>query len=94
MGWLTRLRGTGTAEEQRRSFARVVAVLLWLFAAAFALGAVQVWRALHSGKTWANYRGQLIGHQDMLHTFIFMVVATALCILLALRWQRFLRRGR
>ena len=94
MGWLTRLRAAGTSQEQGRGFARLAALFLWLFAAGFALGAVQVWRALHSGKAWGNYRGELIGHQEMLHTFIFMVVAAALCTLLALRWQRFLRRGR
>ena len=94
MGWLTRLRTRGSAEEQKGGFARLVAVFLWLFAAGFALGAAQVWRALHSGKVWANYRGELIGHQEMLHTFMFLVVAAALCTLLALRWQRFLRRGR
>ena len=94
MGWLTRLRGAGTPEAKPGVFARVAALLLWLFAAGFALGAGQVWRALHSGQAWANYRGELIGPQDMLHTFIFMVVAAALCVLLALRWLRFLRRGR
>jgi hypothetical protein len=94
MGWLSRLRRDGTPEERALIIGRVASVMLAVFGVGFAAGAAQVYRALHSGQAWSNYRGELIPHSDMLHTFIFLVVAATACMLLALRWWRVVRRGR
>jgi hypothetical protein len=94
MGWLAKLRRDGTPAERAAIIARIASVMLALFGLGFAAGAAQVYRALHSGQAWSNYRGELITHSDMMHTFILLVVAAALCILLALRWRRAVRRGR
>jgi hypothetical protein len=94
MSWFSRLPRDSTAAERGPSFAGVAAAVLWMFAVAFALGAAQVWRALHSGRAWSNYRGELMAPKQMQHTFVFLIVVTVLCVLLALRFQRFVRRGR
>jgi len=79
--------------QRAGTLARIAGYLMWLFAAGFVIGAVQVWVALRSGKAWANFRGELIGHDDMVHTLGFMIVGAAALSLLAWRWQRALRRG-
>jgi hypothetical protein len=94
VGWLGKLRRDGTPEERALIIARMASIVLAVFGVGFAAGAAQVYRALRSGQAWSNYRGELITHADMMHTFIFLVVAAALCILLALRFRRFVRRGR
>ncbi len=94
MGWLGKLRRDGSSEERALIIARIASVLLTVFGVGFAAGAVQVYRALRSGQAWSNYRGELITHQDLMHTFLFLLVAAALCILLALRWRRLVRRAR
>ena len=94
MGWLGKLRSDGTPEERALIIARIASIMLGVFGVGFAAGAAQVYRALRSGQAWSNYRGQLVTHSDMTRTFIFLVVASALCILLALRWRRLVRRGR
>jgi hypothetical protein len=94
MGWLSKLRRDGTSEERALIIGRIASVLLALFGIAFAAGAAQVYRALRSGQAWSNYRGQLVTHADLVRTFMFLVVAATLCILLALRWRRLVRRGR
>jgi len=77
----------------QRALARLAGVALWVFAAGFAGGAVQVWHALRSGKRWANYRGEVIEPAEMRHTLVLFVVAATICILLAWRWRRLLRRS-
>jgi hypothetical protein len=72
---------------------RLVGVALWVAAAGFVIGSVQVWRALRSGENWGNYRGELITPAQMRQTLVLFIVAAALCTLLAWRWQRYLRRG-
>jgi hypothetical protein len=94
MGWLGRLRGAGTPEERAQMIARIASVMLAVFGVGFAAGAVQVFRALRSGQAWSNYRGELITHAEMMHTFLFLLVVAALCVLLALRWRLLLRRKR
>jgi ABC-type Fe3+ transport system permease subunit len=88
---------TSPAEPERqipkRGPARIAAVALWVFAAGFASGAVQVGRALRSGQRWANYRGEVIEPAEMRHTLVLLVVAATICTLLAWRWQRLLRRS-
>jgi hypothetical protein len=94
MGWLGKLRRDGTPEERALIIARIASGMLAVFGVGFVAGAAQVYRALHSGQAWSNYRGELITHSDMMHTFIVLIVAATLCILLALRWWRLVRRGR
>ncbi len=77
-----------------RRLARIAGFMLWIFAAGFVIGAVQVWTALRSDKIWADFRGRPIGHEELVHTLVFMVVAAAALTLLAWRWQRALRRVR
>jgi hypothetical protein len=85
------------AEPERKipkpGLARIAGVALWVFAAGFASGAVQVGLALRSGQRWANYRGEVIEPAEMRHTLVLFVVAAAICTLLAWRWQRLLRRS-
>jgi hypothetical protein len=80
-------------QPPRGALARIAGFALWVFAAGFVLGAVQVGIALHSGQAWRNYRGEVITHEEMRHSFVLFVVAAGLCTLLALRWRRLLRRG-
>jgi uncharacterized alpha-E superfamily protein len=94
VGWLGKLRRDGTPQERALIIARIASVMLTVFGVGFAAGAAQVYRALRSGQAWSNYRGELVTHSDMVRTFTFLVVAAALCILLALRWRRLVRRGR
>ena len=82
----------GPVEERRRRFARVVSVVLWLFALGSALGAVQVGRALWSGKVWVNYRGEIITATEMWRELVFFAVVAIVCAPLAWYWQRFWRR--
>jgi hypothetical protein len=88
---------TSPAEPQRRipkrGLARLAGVALWVFAAGFASGAVQVWLALRSGQRWANYRGEVIEPAEMRRTLVLFAVAATICTLLAWRWQRLLRRS-
>ena len=74
-------------------WSRMFAVFLWVATLGFVLGTVRVALALHSGQSWSNYRGELITHEELRHTLILFIVSAALCLLLALRWQRLLRRG-
>jgi hypothetical protein len=94
VGWLGKLRRDGTPEERGLIIGRIASVMLAVFGIGFAAGAAQAYRALHSGQAWSNYRGELITHKDLMHTFIFLLVAATLCVLLALRWWRIVRRGR
>jgi hypothetical protein len=94
MGWLSKLRRDGTREERALLIARLASIVLAVFGLGFAAGGAQVYRALRSGQAWSNYRGELITHAQLMHSFIFLLVAAALCILLALRFRRFVRRGR
>jgi hypothetical protein len=77
----------------KRALARAAGVALWVFAAGFAAGAVQVWLALRSGQRWANYRGEVIERAEMRHSLVLFAVAATICTLLAWRWQRLLRRS-
>jgi hypothetical protein len=77
----------------RAPLARLVGMALWVAAAGFLIGSVQLWRALRTGENWGNYRGELITPAEMHHTLALFIVAAALCTLLAWRWQRSLRRG-
>jgi hypothetical protein len=77
----------------RGALARIVGAALWVAAAGFVIGSVQVWRALRTGQDWGNYRGELLTSAELRHTLVLFIVAAALCTLLAWRWQRTLRRG-
>ncbi len=77
-----------------RRLARIAGFMLWIFAAGFAIGAVQVWTALRSDRIWADFRGRPLGREELVHTLVFMIVAAAALTLLAWRWQRALRRDR
>ena len=41
----------------RGALVRLVGVALWVAAAGFVIGSVQIWRALRTGENWGNYRG-------------------------------------
>lgn len=92
MGLRKRLREDLPPEERRRGFARIVTVVLWLFTIAATLGAVQVGRALWSGKTWVNLRGHFITSADLRRELIFFVVVVVVCAPLAWYWGRVWRR--
>ena len=87
-----RLREDLRPEQRRGGFARLAGGLLWAFALGFAVGAVQVARALWSQKVWMNYRGEVISHTTMRGELVFFIVGAILCALLAWRWHRIWRR--
>jgi hypothetical protein len=92
MGLRKRLREDLSLEERRRGFARIVTVVLWLFAIGSTLAAVQVGRALWSGKVWVNFRGHVISAAEMWRELVFFLVVAIVCAPLAWYWSRFWRR--
>jgi hypothetical protein len=80
-------------EERARSFARVAGVILGVFAVVFLLGALQVLGALHSGKVWSNFRGEVISRTEMHHELLLLVIGALACAALSWRCRRFWRRG-
>jgi hypothetical protein len=80
-------------EERARSFARVAGVILGLFAVLFLVGALQVLGALHSGKVWSNFRGDVITRSQMHRELIMLAVGAVLCAVLSWRCRRFWRLG-
>lgn len=87
-----RLREDSPPEEGRRKYGRIVSVVLWLFTIGSALGAVQVGRALWSGKVWVNFRGHVITPAEMWRELVFFAVVAIVCAPLAWYWRRFWRR--
>jgi hypothetical protein len=79
-------------EERRRGFARIVSVVLWVFTVGATLGAVQVARALRSGRVWVNFRGHAISAAEMWHELVFFAVVAIVCAPLAWYWGRVWRR--
>jgi len=79
-------------EQRQRNFAQVASALLWVFAIGFAVGAVQVGRAIWSHRVWINYRGELISQAAMRRELVFMLLAAIVCSLLAWYWRRVWRR--
>jgi ABC-type Fe3+ transport system permease subunit len=77
---------------RRRGLRHALGIFLWVAALGFVIGAIQVGLALHSGQAWMNYRGQLLTHDELRNSLVLFAAAGGLCTLLALRWQRFLRR--
>jgi len=73
-------------------FSRIASAVLWAFTIAFALGAAQVGKALLSGKTWANYRGDIVTRAEMWRELIFFALAAVACSALAWHWHRLWRR--
>jgi hypothetical protein len=80
-------------EERARGFARIAGIVLGLFAVVFLLGALQVLQALHSGKVWANFRGDVVTRTEMRRELIGLAVGTLVCAVLSWRCRRFWRRG-
>lgn len=94
MSLFSRRRDTGASPEERaRSFARVAGVVLGLFAVAFVVGALQVLGAMHSGKVWTNFRGDLITRSEMHHELILLAIGAVVCAALSWRCRRFWRSG-
>jgi hypothetical protein len=88
------MNGPDASREARaRSFARVAGIVLGLFAVAFVVGALQVVGALHSGKVWANFRGEVISRTEMHHELILLAVGAVICAALSWRCWLFWRRG-
>lgn len=87
MKWLRR-SASDPAAPRRPTFARVASAVLWSLAVVFAVGAVQVGRALFSNRIWINYRGELVAQADMRRELGFFLVATLLCALLGWYWRR------
>jgi hypothetical protein len=89
-----RRRDTSQSPEERaRGFARVAGVVLGLFAVLFVVGAAQVVAALHSGKLWTNFRGELVSRTEMRHELILLGVGALVCAVLSWRCRQFWRRG-
>jgi cytochrome bd-type quinol oxidase subunit 2 len=80
-------------EERRRSFARLIAIVLWVFTVAFTVGAVQVARALWSRKVWVDYRGEVVSAAAMWRELAIFALLAIVCALLAWYWRRNWRRG-
>jgi hypothetical protein len=94
MSLFKRQRDTSTSPEERaRGFVRVAGVVLGLFAAAFVLGALQVFRAMRSGKVWTNYSGDVVSRTEMRHELILLAIGALICAALSWRCRRFWRRG-
>ena len=79
-------------EQRRQGFAGVASGVLWAFALGFAMGAVQVARALWSHKVWTNYRGEVISQTTMRYELAFFIVGAIICGLVAWQWYRIWRR--
>ena len=79
-------------EQRQRSFARIATGILWAFTIGFAVCAVQAGRALRTDKVWTNYRGEIVSAAEMRNSFIFFLVGTVVCFLLAFYWRRVGRR--
>jgi hypothetical protein len=80
-------------EERARGFARVAGIILGFFAVVFLLGALQVLGALHSGKVWTNFRGDVVSRTEMHHDLMLLAIGTLACAALSWRCRRFWRRG-
>ena len=87
-----RLREDRPREQRRQRFAGTAAGLLWVFALGFAMGAVQVARALWSHKVWSNFRGEVISPTTMRHELVFFIAGAVICGLVAWQWYRIWRR--
>jgi cytochrome bd-type quinol oxidase subunit 1 len=92
MKWLRRPAADSSPPQQRASFARLASAVLWSLAIAFAVGVVQVSRALLSNRIWINYRGELIAQAEMRRELVFFSLAAVVCALLAWYWHRMRRR--
>ena len=89
-----RQRDTSASPEERaRGLARTAGVILGFFAVAFVLGALQVFRALHSGKVWTNFHGEVVSRAEMQHELILLAIGALVCAALSWRCRRFWRRG-
>lgn len=75
-------------ERRRQGFARIAGGLMWAFALGFALGAVQVGKAMWSHKIWLNYRGEVISQTTLRRELIFFIFGGIFCALLAWHWHR------
>jgi hypothetical protein len=84
---------SASPEERSRGFARVAGIILGFFAVAFLLGALQVFGALHSGKVWTNFRGEVVSRTEMQHELILLAIGVLVCAALSWRCRRFWRRG-
>jgi hypothetical protein len=84
---------SASPEERARGFARVAGVILGFFAVAFVLGALQVFGALHSGKVWSNFRGEVVSRTTMRHELILFAIGALVCTALSWRCRRFWRLG-
>lgn len=94
MSWLKRRHTDASPEERARRFARVAGIILGFFAVVFLLGALQVLGALHSGKLWTNFRGDVVTRSQMYHELILLAVGALLCAALSWRCRGFWLRGR
>jgi hypothetical protein len=93
MSLFKRRQTDASPEERARRFARVAGIVLGLFAVVFLLGALQAAGALHSGKVWANFRGEVVTRTDMRRELIGLGVGAVVCAVLSWRCRRFWRRG-
>ncbi len=93
MSWFRRRHPGASPEERARRFARVAGIVLGFFAAAFVVGALQVFGALHSGKVWTNIRGEVVTRSQMYHELILLAAGAVLCAALSWRCRRFWLRG-
>ena len=81
------LRGDVPLEERRRGLARFVGFFLILLAGGFALTAMFILIALHSGKVWIIH-GEIVTRTSMLADLVFVLVGFIVTSLLAWYWYR------
>ena len=74
-------------EQRRRSFSRFVGFFLLLLAGGFALTAVMISIALHSGEVLV-IQGTTITRASLLADLVFFIVASIATSLLAWYWYR------
>ncbi len=88
---LQHMRGGPPPRERPRRIAGAAGMVLTLLAAGFIFGAVRVWTALHSGKAWTNFRGEVLTQSELRTDLLFLTVGAVLSSALAWVWLRYWR---
>lgn len=82
------LGGDLPPEDGRRTFTRIIRVVLWVFTLGCAIGALQVGRALWSRRIWVDYRGEIVTAAEMWRELVVFAVLAIVCALMAWYWGR------
>jgi hypothetical protein len=79
-------------QDRRRRLFGTAGFVMVVLAAGFMVGIVRTWSALRSGKSWANYRGDVLTRGDLRTDLIFLLAGAVLSSALAWFWIRVSRR--